>query len=110
VLQALIANTILSRFPVRDVPTTTFTYLVGTGVVVAVLMSSILLITRRLTLVLFAFAVIAAYLGFVIVVFVRAQLLLPVTAPLATAAVAILFGIVLRQALPAFPESTLEEA
>lgn len=105
VLQALIANTILSRFPVRDVSPFTYTYLAGVVLTVAGLMSSLLLCTRRLMPVLLAVALTATYLGVSMVLFRRTQVLLPIVAPLVTVASAVVLAIILRRVLSAVPES-----
>ena len=105
VLQALIANTILSRFPVRDVSPFTYMYLAGVVLAVAGLMSSLLLSTRQLMPVLFAVALTATYLGVSMVLFRRTQVLLPIVAPLVTGASAVVLAIILRRVLSAVPES-----
>jgi serine/threonine protein kinase len=110
VLQALIANTILSKFPVRSVQPFTFIYIAGIGVAVAGLMLSLLLSPRWLMPVLLAVTLTAMYVGASMVVFLRTQLLLPIVAPLLTTALAILLAVIFRRALPSFPEPSREGA
>lgn len=102
VLQALIANTILLRFPIRELAP--FPERLGVGLAVAVLMLTLLLSSRWLAPVLLVVMLIGMYIGASFLLFRRTQVLLPLVGPLLTAAVAVLLASVLRFALPTFPE------
>jgi serine/threonine protein kinase len=102
VLQALIANTVLSGFPVHEAAP--FPYVVGTSAGVAAVMLSFLLNRRRLVPFLLAAALAATCAAAPFLVFRRAQVLLPVAGPLAMTIIVILLASSLRLVLPAFPE------
>jgi serine/threonine protein kinase len=102
VLQALTANTILSRFPVRELAAVP--ELAGTGVAAAALMVAVLLSSRWLPPALVLGTLIAIYLGASVLLFQRSLVLLPVVSPLLTAAAAVLVASLLRIVLPRVPE------
>jgi serine/threonine protein kinase len=101
-LHALIANTILSGIPVREVAPATL--VLGMGASVTPLMLAFLSIRRWQVPALLVVLLVPAYVGASFVIFRSTQVLLPIVGPLLTAAGAIVLAILLRMALPAFPE------
>jgi serine/threonine protein kinase len=101
VLQALMANTILSRFPVREVAPST--YLVGVGLTTFALMVTTMVTGRWLVTVLLLVTLVTMAVGASFPLFGRTHVLVPLVGPLLTAAVAILVALGLRLVLPAVP-------
>jgi serine/threonine protein kinase len=101
VLQALIADTILSQFHVGEPAPST--YLLGMVVAVLVLVLAFLTSRRVLVPVLLAAGCVSAYLAVAFVLFMRMYVLVPIVGPLLTAAVATVLALMLRFASPAFP-------
>jgi serine/threonine protein kinase/CHASE2 domain-containing sensor protein len=102
VLQALIANTILSGAPVREVAP--FTFLLGIGLVVMTLMLAFLLSIGWQRPALVVLTSVPVYVGASFLLFLQMHVLLPLVGPMMTAAVAVALAFVLRTALPRFPE------
>jgi serine/threonine protein kinase len=101
VLQALIVNTLLSGFQLREL--SPFSSLLTAGGAVAAVMLTFLLSFRALIPVLLLMAIISLYVGASYLLFLRMHVLLPVVGPLLTTAVATVLALTLRFALPAFP-------
>ena len=102
VLQALIANTILSRMPVREVAS--FPFLLGMGIALVALALAFLLSARWLAPAVLLVTLIPVFIVCSFVIFVRMQVLLPLVGPLLTVACASVLILALRAALPKFPE------
>ena len=101
-LHALIANTILSGAPVRDVAPATL--LLGMGGTIIPLMLAILLANRWQVPALLVVLLVPMYVGASFLVFRHTMVLLPLVGPLLTVAGAILLAVLFRATLPRFPE------
>jgi len=101
-LQALIANTILSGTPVREVASATL--LLGMGAAVIPLMLAFLLTRRWQVPAVLVVLLVPVYAGASFLIFRRTLVLLPLVGPLLTAAGAILLAVLFRTTLPGFPE------
>jgi hypothetical protein len=99
-------NTILAQFQVQE--PARFPYLLGTGLTVTALMLTVLLSRRWLPSVILLVALTPLYVAANFLLFRRTQLLVPMIAPVLTAAVAALLALIFRIALPRFPEQRTE--
>jgi serine/threonine protein kinase len=101
VIQALIANTILSRFHLRE--PAPLTSLIVTILAVMAFVVTVLLSRRPLPAMLLLVAALTLYVAAAFLLFWRTHVLLPVAWPTLTVVVAGALALALRRALPAFP-------
>jgi CHASE2 domain-containing sensor protein len=106
VLQALIANSILSGAPLREVAAGHV--LLGTGLAIATIMSTFLLSARWRPPWILGATLVAMYVGFSILLFARSKIVLPIVGPVLAVVGAVVVAWIVRAALPASPEDTTE--
>jgi serine/threonine protein kinase len=102
VLQALIANSMLQRFPVRDAPR--MAWLIPLVLLSAIAIGCALLMRRPLEMCVAALAVAICFFGIEWMLFRWMQWIAPIAAPLAALAIAFAASILIWRALPSFPE------
>jgi serine/threonine protein kinase len=102
VLQALIANSILSGAPFREVAPAHV--LLGMGLAVLTIMSAVLLSARWRGPAILGATLVALYVGASILLFTRSRVVLPIGAPLLAAVGAVIVASILRAGLPALPK------
>jgi CHASE2 domain-containing sensor protein len=102
VLQALIANSMLQRFPIRDAPW--LVWLIPLVLLSAIAIGCALLMRRPFEMCVAALAVAICFFGIEWMLFRWMQWIAPIAAPLAALAIAFAASILIWRALPSFPE------
>ena len=95
ILQALVVESILAGFPVRD--TRRWPILIAIGLAAATVTSGILCLPRLSPALLLGFVVLFAHAAAAVIVFVRSQSVLPIAGPLATIALLAVVALVFRR-------------
>jgi len=101
VVQALIANSMLERFPIRDAPW--YAWLIPFALLSANAIGCALLMRRPLEIFAAAFAAAICFFGIEWMLFRSMDWIAPIVAPLATLVLAFTAAILIWRALPRFP-------